>query len=122
MSDQRNDVSGDLNAPQAEVQPSHVPFSWLHTDKGGRSARFIETVLDVCGGLQTCLELVHATDLALHARSMDDDEAVPVLGIGSKERLLRLAIAATGMLSNRAYEEIDWINEQARQSAERGRA
>jgi len=122
MSDQINAQSSDMNAPQAEVPPSHVPFSWLHTDKGGRSAKFIETVLDVCGGLQTCLELVHATDMALHARSMDDDEAVPVLGTGHKERLLRLAIAATGMLSNRAYDEIDWINEQARHSAERDRA
>jgi len=56
------------------------------------------------------------TDLALHARSMDDDEAMPVLGTADRERLLRLAIAVTGALADSAHQEIEWINDQPRRA------
>lgn len=101
------------------VEPTHKPFSWLHTETGSRNARFIERVLDVTGGLSTCLELVHSTDLALHARTWGEDD-LPVLGRVDKERLMRLAIAATSMLSDLAHEEVQWINDQPRLAAKKG--
>lgn len=100
------------NDSAAGAQPLHKAFSWLHTETCPRSSSFIESVADMCAGLQTCLQLVHSTDLALHARSMDDDEAMPVLGAVDRERLLRLAIAVTGTLADGAHQEIDWINER----------
>ena len=122
MSGRTDDVVGaDLNArQQTEIEPFHKAFSWVNKETINRSAGFIEGVADMCAGLQTCLQLVHSTDLALHARSMDDDEAVPVLGIVDKERLLRLAIAVTGLLAEGAHREIEWINDQARKTAEEG--
>ena len=45
---------------------------------------------------------------------------MPVLGRVDKERLLRLAIAATGMLSDLAHEEVQWINDQPRKQAREG--
>jgi len=113
------DITSGAGAAPEQVEPTHKPFSWLHTETGGRSARFIERVLDVSGGLNTCLELVHSTDLALHARTWGDGD-VPVLGRVDRERLLRLAIAATGMLSDLAHEEVQWINDQPRKQAREG--
>ena len=106
------------NDSAAGAQPLHKAFSWLHTETHARGSSFIESVADMCAGLQTCLQLVHSTDLALHARSMDDDEAAPVLGSVDRERLLRLAIAVTGALADGAHEEIEWFNEQGRKKAQ----
>ncbi|NTB05809.1 hypothetical protein [Agrobacterium tumefaciens] len=106
------------NHSAAGTQPLHKAFSWLHTETRPRGSSFIESVADMCAGLQTCLQLVHSTDLALHARSMDDDETVPVLGTVDRERLLRLAIAVTGALADGAHQEIEWVNEQGRTKAQ----
>lgn len=123
MNGRTDDAVGAGQGPQqAEAGPMHKPFSWLHTDKHDRNAGFIESVADMCAGLQTCLELVHSTDLALHARSMDDDEAVPVLGTVDRERLLRLAIAVTGALADGAHDQIEWMNEQSRKRQQGGAA
>jgi hypothetical protein len=113
------DTTSGAGAAPAQVKTTHQPFSWLRADVGGRNARFIERVLDVSGGLNTCLELVHSTDLALHARTWGEDDT-PILGRVERESLLRLAIAATGMLSDLAHEEVQWINDQARKSAQEG--
>lgn len=114
MNGQINDQDAGQGTQQAAAAPLHRPFSWLHADTRNHGAGFIESVADMCAGLQTCLQLVHSTDLALHARSMDDDEAMPVLGTVDRERLLRLAIAVTGVLADGAHHEIEWINNQAR--------
>jgi hypothetical protein len=116
MSDHDHNQGAGQNAQQPKAAPLHQPFSWLHTDAGGRSAKFIERVLDVSGGLNICLNLVHSTDLVLHAREWGDDDAAPLLGTVDKERLLRLAIAATDMLSDLAHGEVQWINDQARKA------
>jgi hypothetical protein len=114
----RDDIqSANLDVQQAPAEALHKPFSWVHTDTTSCGTSFIESVVDMCAGLQTCLQLVHSTDLELHARSMDDDEAMPILGTVDRERLLRLAIAVTGVLAEGAYQEIEWINDQARKTA-----
>jgi len=108
---------GAGSAPEAKPEHFHKAFSWVHTDTVTRGTRFIESVADMCAGLQTCLQLVHSTDLALQARAMDDDEAVPVLGSVDKERLLRLAMAVTGVLAEGAHQELEWVNNHARERA-----
>jgi hypothetical protein len=116
----RDDAAGaGMSAQQPEAKPVHKPFSWLHTDKGSRSSSFIESVADMCSGVQTCLQLVHSNDMALHARTWGEDE-VPILGPVDHERLLRLAIAVTGALAAGAHQEIEWINEQGRKKAQQG--
>lgn len=119
MSGHSNDAAGaGLNAEQ-EARPFHKPFSWLHTDTLNRGASFIESVVDMCAGVQTCLQLVHSTDMALHARTWGDDDQ-PVLGRVDRERLLRLAIAVTGALADGAHQEVQWINDQARAAGKEG--
>jgi hypothetical protein len=120
MSARNDDLAGagaDLSEQQANVEPSHKPFSWLHADKRSRSDSFIESVADMCAGLQTCLQLLHSIDMALHARAWGGDE-VPVLGRTDKERLMRLGITVTGMLADGAHQEIEWINGHARKHVE----
>ena len=117
-----NDTGIDSDAQQARAEPFHVPFSWLHGHGHDSQDRFIETVADMCAGVQTCLQLIHSTDLALHARWMGDDEAVPVLSINDRERLLRLATAVSGTLADAAHDHIEGIIEKARKARQGGLA
>jgi hypothetical protein len=123
MSSLNKDHGVDLDAQlKAAAGPTHRPFSRLDPGATSCGAVFIESVADMCAGLQTCLQLVHSTDLALQARSMDDDEPAPLLGAVDRERLLRLAIAVTGTLVNGAHQEIEQINAQAPKGAARKEA
>ena len=85
-------------------EPLHQPFSWLNArvqlDAG---AQFTELTMDICYGLQTCLELVHAASAS----------PSPVLGHSDADRLLRLAIASAGLLAGAAQDHINWINERS---------
>jgi hypothetical protein len=116
MSEPINDQDAGQGAQQADAASFHRPFSWLHTETLNRNASFIESVADMCAGVQTCLQLVQSTDLALHACTWGSDDQ-PVLGRVDKERLLRLAIAVSGVLAGGAQREIEWINDQARTTA-----
>jgi len=115
MSGRSDDVAGASLNTEQEARPFHKPFSWLHTETLNRNASFIESVVDLCAGVQTCLQLVHSTDMALHARTWGDDDQ-PVLGRVDRERLLRLAIAVTGALADDAHQEVQWINDRAREA------
>lgn len=117
MSGRNDGAAGTCKSAEQDILPIHQPFSWLAPDATNRGTTFIESVADMCAGLQTCLQLVHSTDLAIHARSMDDDEAMPILGTVDRERMLRLAIAVTGVLADGAHKEIEWINDRARNAA-----
>ena len=90
-------------APHEAPKPLHQPFTWLadrvRLDAG---AQFTELTMDICYGLQTCLELVHAASAS----------PSPVLGHSDADRLLRLAIASTGLLAAAAEDRINWINER----------
>lgn len=112
MSGRNDGATGACQPAEQDIRPIHQPFSWLHSE-AKRDISFIERVADMCAGLQTCLQLVHSTDLAMQARAMDDDEAMPILGTVDRERMLRLAIAVTGMLADGAHSEIEWENEIA---------
>lgn len=116
MSGRTDDIAGAGLDTEQEARPFHKSFSWLHTETLDRSATFIESVADMCAGVQTCLQLVHSTDMALHARTWGGDDQ-PVLGRVDRERLLRLAIAVTGALADGAHQEVQWINDQARAQA-----
>lgn len=119
MSGRTDDIASAGTDAEQDAQPIHKPFSWLHTETLNRNASFIESVVDMCAGVQTCLQLVHSTDMALHARTWGEDDQ-PVLGRIDRERLLRLAIAVTGALADDAHREVQWINDQARAAGKEG--
>jgi len=111
------DTAVDMNATQTvNFRPVHQPFSWAMGEfDDGREAFFAALTLDVCNGIQTCLELVHATDLASGPSGACEEQ--PILGVTDRDRLLRLATVSARMLSDRAWEEVTRKNRQTRDPA-----
>lgn len=97
-----------------EVPPIHQPFSWVGHIPGDRNADFAALTLDVCQGVQTCLELIHSSDLAIAAGG--GDESPPVLGFGDRERLLLLSTATMRMLGLQAEGHIGYLGDKARKA------
>lgn len=99
-----------------DAKPLHVPVSWLvpglQDDLG---AQFVALAMDICNGVNTCLELIHATDIALMARDPENDP--PISGIVDREHLLLLARASTRLLSERAWHYTERLNGQAYKDA-----
>ena len=95
-------------SPRTSIKADHKPFSWLADERRmDTSAQFMALTLDLSQGIQTCLSLVHASNLA---RELDDEESPPVLDVPDTERLTRMTIAVVGMLSERAERYIDVFN------------
>lgn len=115
MSDQN--MTGGAGA----VPPLHKAFSWVEkgvADVG--SADFAALTMDVCRGIETCLELMHVTDISVNSGAGDEDP--PILGTVDKERLLLLARAAARMLGDRADKRVDDMNKQVRKTRSGRRA
>lgn len=88
-------------------EPMHRPFSWLVDGvKNDQHARFAAMTMDICQGVETCLELVHTSTL-------DRYEDAPILGAGDTDRLLRMAMASIRLLGESAESTIDNINDHA---------
>ena len=99
-------------------EATHQSFSWLTEDlRMNASAQFMAITLDISLGIQTCLSLIHASDLA---REQRDDAAPPPLNVADTESLTRMAMAAARMLSERAQGHIDVLNDM-HASAENGK-
>jgi len=99
--------------------PLHQAFSWIENGVADvHGAEFAALAMDVCHGIQTCLELMHVTDISVSSTA--GDEAPPVLGPVDKERILLLATAAVRMLGDRAEERVGSMNKQARKAARTG--
>ncbi|MFC5474979.1 hypothetical protein [Paraherbaspirillum soli] len=88
----------------------HQPFSWLNDAlRADALAQCVADTKDLCRGIQTCLELVHASYLA--QGDYADDYFPPVLDAVASERPLRLAIVVAGMLAEQAERNVDGLNE-----------
>ena len=92
---------------QPAPEALHVPFSWVYGPaKHDPMAEFAALTLNVCNGIQTCLELVHLS--GMHRQH----EMPAVLGAGDTERLLLLATASAHMLADVTDGRIEWFNER----------
>ncbi|MDQ1831946.1 hypothetical protein [Massilia scottii] len=111
-------MSAATNAAAAEdVRPVHQPFSWVPNVKAADlDAQLAALTFNVCNGVQTCLELVHSTDMALHERTWGGD-VQPLLSTVGREQLLLLATAAVQMLGKQAFERAETLDDQARKAA-----
>ncbi|AMP16681.1 hypothetical protein [Collimonas pratensis] len=91
------------------TEAAHQSFSWLTEDlRMHAPAQFMAITLDISLGIQTCLSLIHASDLA---REQRDDAFPPPLNVADTESLTRMAMAAARMLSERAQCHIDVLND-----------
>lgn len=101
------------------TKPMYEAFSWLDKDVANvHSAEFVALTMDVCHGVQTCLQLIHSTDLCTNSGAGEEDP--PILGGVDKERLLMLATAAMRMLGDQAEERVESINKQAWKARKEG--
>jgi len=107
-------------APKAQPQPAHEPFSWLNEGlTNDPQAQFVALTMDVCNGMQTCLQLLHSDLLTRNNNqwAAPGDAEAPLLDQAAGERLLLLATAAARMLSERAEERIEALNERGTSTA-----
>jgi hypothetical protein len=105
-----------VSADSKHTQPLHVPVSWLDPEaQDDIGAQFVALAMDVCNGVNTCLELIHATDIAVMAQDPENDP--PILGINDREHLLLLARASTRMLGDRAWNCASQLNDRARKDS-----
>lgn len=110
-----------MTAPRPKRRPTalHQPLSWLDDElRSNVDAQFSALTMDVCHGVECCLQLLHADILTRNA-NLDADpggEVTPLLGQVDAERLLLLATAASRMLADRAEERIDHANSRISKS------
>lgn len=95
----------------------HQPFDWIPADlrhRGG--ADFLSLALDVSQGIETCLALVHTSNLErMHNADADPgSEGQPVLDCRDTERLLRLAMVSAQLLATDAAQRIDRLSNEVR--------
>lgn len=93
---------------------AYKPYSWLRHDvEESPLTDFVDLTLDISTGLETCLGLVHASELEHLANDHCDEgeESLPMLGMIERHEILRLAIATSKILRLHSTEMVDWINE-----------
>ncbi|MFC5472553.1 hypothetical protein [Paraherbaspirillum soli] len=92
-----------------EPEALHKPFSWLVAAlRHDSEAQFSSKTKSYCLGIQTCLELVHATDLS--SGDYADPAHPPLLSVTARERLMLFAIDACGDLAEQAAADIERRN------------
>lgn len=93
-------------ADQCKQEPTHKPFSWLvGSAKDDQNAQFAALTMDICHGVETCLELVHVSNL--------ERDHGPTLNPNDTERLLRMAMASMRLLGESAESTIEHMNKCA---------
>lgn len=104
--------------PERRILPEamHQDFRWIDSDAQATThAQFLERTLDITAGINTCLELVYASNMErLGNHDVAAAERVlPVLGVGDTDRLMRLTIAASALLREEARRNVECLNEAA---------
>ncbi|QRX81204.1 hypothetical protein [Glaciimonas sp. PAMC28666] len=86
----------------SELEAFHQPFSWLPSHhQHDAAAQFYAQTLDVCRGVETCIDLAHLSN------SDRGTDTLPTLTIRDTERLLRLALMSSRMLGDATAARID---------------
>ena len=91
----------------------HQPFSWLGDDvKDHPLADFLALTMDIGRGMQTCLEIVHLSDLVRseNAELEPEQAELPAVNGYDAGNLLRFTIAAARLLHESAARQIDSVN------------
>jgi hypothetical protein len=101
-----NDSSS--HTPPGAEAPIHRDFHWINSElQGTLYGQLLETALDVAGGIETCLQIVYARELAIAGNEDADTSAPPAVGAVQADRLMRLAIASAGLLRAEAWRQVE---------------
>lgn len=93
------------SSPPPEPDAFHQAFSWLPSHhQSNESAQFYALTMDVCQGIQTCIDLAQVSD------TDRDSDTMPALDALATERLLRLALTSSQMLAELAARRIDKLD------------
>ena len=102
----------DSSVPHSPA-PTHQRFRWVDGPAQDSSyGVFLEMTYDLAAGINTCLEIIHSSDLQREAnQAADEDEvAAPAVGAFDAEKLLRLSIASSALLTREAMRRIEVEN------------
>jgi hypothetical protein len=94
---------------------AHQGFHWINgPSKDSAYASFLEMTYDLTAGINLCLEIAHASELQREAnRDADEGEAAaPAVGAFDAEKLLRMAIVSSSLLTQEAMRRIESENAQ----------
>lgn len=89
--------------------PAHEAFSWMPGCSYSSNGDFAEKTLDICRGIELCLQLAQSSGMA-HRNSRDaspENKEVPTLSEPDAETLVLFAKTAAAMLGERASDVID---------------
>jgi len=103
------------NTPdQNTIPPTHEDFRWIHgLGKDERFADFIELTRDIAAGINSCLQIIYASNL-MRENNQDCDpgqESAPSIGNTDAANLFRLAMTAAALLLHASQERIDRLNQ-----------
>jgi hypothetical protein len=91
----------------------HQRFHWIDgPSKDTAYASFLEMTYDLAAGINLCLEIVHTAELQ-HEANLAADEgeaAAPAVGAFDAEKLLRMAIVSSALLTQEAMRRIETEN------------
>jgi hypothetical protein len=96
--------------------PTHKNFRWFEGDDNAfATGAFLETTLDIAAGINTCLEIVYASDLerAANVDANDGETSAPAVGINEADKLMRMAIASSALLRDDARRRVESFAEEA---------
>jgi hypothetical protein len=107
------DAAGDHDS-YCQHPPAHRDFHWVEgAGQGSPYANFLETTLDIAAGIHVSLQIAYASDLERAAN--DDADAgetrAPAVGMVEADQLMRLAMAASGLLRDEARRRVEVLND-----------
>lgn len=95
------------------IQPTHQDFRWITgVGQSEQMADFVELTRDIAAGINTCLQIVFASNLE-HANNEDADPdctSPPSIDKISADTLLRFSIAASALLRRESDAHIQRLN------------
>ena len=94
--------------------PAHEAFSWMPNTRPTPGGEFAMKVLDVCRGIEVCLQLAQASQMARdHNRwASPGNKEVPTLSVGDAETLVLFSKTVAGMLGESATTQIDFLSRE----------
>jgi len=109
-----DNTASDRQDP-SDHPPTHKNFRWIEGDDNAfATAAFLETTLDIAAGINTCLEIIYASDLerAANADANEGETSAPSVGIQEADKLMRMAIASSALLRDDARRRVESFAEE----------
>jgi hypothetical protein len=98
---------------QSTSSPAHKDFHWIHgPGRDNPLADFVELTHDIATGINSCLQMIYASDLSreINLDLEPDQQCKPAIGKTDAANLLRLSLAASHLLGKASEQQIAQLN------------